>query len=43
MQITLILVKRNFKIHNPDSPLWVGNVNYGDAVKEIKGFSYINT
>jgi hypothetical protein len=35
------LVKMNFKLHNPDSPLLIGNVNDGDAVKEVRGPSYI--
>jgi DNA repair photolyase len=36
------LVKRNFKLHNPDSPLLIGNVN-DDAVKEVREPSYIDT
>ncbi|WP_462316368.1 DUF1848 domain-containing protein, partial [Methanobrevibacter sp.] len=35
------LVKRNFKLHNPDSPLLVGDVKEHDAVKEINEPSYI--
>ena len=37
------LVKRNQKLHNPDSPLLIGDVNDGDAVKEISEPSYIDT
>jgi hypothetical protein len=36
------IVKRNFKLHNPDSPLLIGNVNDDDVVKEIKEPSYID-
>ena len=35
------LVKRNQKLHNPDSPLLIGNLN-DEAVKEIKEPSYID-
>ncbi len=35
------LVKRNFKLHNPDSPLLIGNIKEGDVVKEIREPSYI--
>ena len=37
------LVKRNFRLHDPDSPLLVGNVKENDTVKEIKEPSYIDT
>ncbi|MCQ2970016.1 MAG: DUF1848 domain-containing protein [archaeon] len=36
------LVKRNQKLHNPDSPLLIGDVNVGDDVKEISEPSYID-
>ncbi len=36
------LVKRNFKLHDPDSPLLIGNVKEDDAVKEINEPSYID-
>ena len=29
------LVKRNQKLHNPDSPLLVGDIKDGDVVKEV--------
>ena len=29
------LVKMNQKLHNPDSPLLIGDVNDGDVVKEV--------
>lgn len=29
------LVKRNQKLHNPDSPLLVGDVNDSDVVREV--------
>lgn len=37
------LVKRNWKLHNPDSPLLIGNVKDGDEIKEISEPSYIET
>ena len=37
------LVKRNQKLHNPDSPLLIGDVNDGDIVKEVNEPSYIET
>ena len=37
------LVKRNQKLHNPDSPLLIGDVNEGDVVKEVNEPSYIET
>ena len=36
------LVKRNFKLHDPDSPLLIGDVN-DDVVKEVREPSYIDT
>ena len=36
------LVKRNQKLHNPDSPLLIGEVKDGDVVMEINGPSYID-
>ena len=35
------LVKRNFKLHDPDSPLLIGDVN-DDVVKEVREPSYID-
>lgn len=35
-------VKRNFKLHDPDSPLLIGNVNDNDVVKEVSEPSYID-
>ena len=37
------LVKRNQKLHNPDSPLLIGEVKDGDVVKEVNEPSYIDT
>ena len=37
------LVKRNYKVHNPDSPILIGNVNCGDVIKEIREPSYIDS
>ncbi len=37
------LVKMNQKLHNPDSPLLIGDVNDGDIVKEVDEPSYIET
>ena len=37
------LVKKNQKLHNPDSPLLIGEVNENDAVKEVDEPSYIDT
>ena len=37
------LVKRNQKLHNPDSPLLIGDIKAGDVVKEINEPSYIET
>ena len=36
------LVKRNFKLHNPDSPLLIGNVKDTDVVKDVKEPNYID-
>lgn len=37
------LVKKNQKLHNPDSPLLIGEVNDGDVVKDVNEPSYIET
>jgi DNA repair photolyase len=37
------LVKRNQKLHNPDSQLLIGNVKESDVVKEISEPSYIDS
>ena len=37
------LVKKNQKLHNPDSPLLIGEVGDGDVVKEISEPSFIDT
>ncbi len=36
------LVKKNQKLHNPDSPLLIGDVKDSDVVKEIREPSYID-
>ena len=36
------LVKKNQKLHNPGSPLLIGDVNDTDVVKEITEPSYID-
>ena len=36
------LVKRNQKLHNPDSPLLIGDVKDDDVVKEVNEPSYID-
>jgi len=36
------LVKKNQKLHNPNSPLLIGNVKDGDVVKEVREPSYID-
>ena len=36
------LVKKNQKLHNPDSPLLIGEVKEGDVVKEVDEPSYID-
>jgi len=37
------LVKRNQKLHNPDSPLLIGEVKDDDVVKEVNEPSFIDT
>ena len=37
------LVKKNQKLHNPDSPLLIGNVKDNDVVKEVREPSFIDT
>ncbi|WP_292805231.1 hypothetical protein [Methanobrevibacter sp.] len=37
------LVKKNQKLHNPDSPLLIGEVKERDVVKEVSEPSYIDT
>ena len=37
------LVKRNQKLHNPDSPLLIGDVKDDDVVKEVNEPSYIDS
>ena len=37
------LVKRNQKLHNPNSPLLIGDVKEGDIVKEVNEPSYIDS
>jgi len=39
---SLKLVKRNQKLHNPDSPILIGNVKDSDVVKEVSEPSYID-
>ena len=36
------LVKRNQKLHNPDSPLLIGEVNEHDVVNEVNEPSFID-
>ena len=36
------LVKRNQKLHNPDSPLLIGDVKESDVVMEVNEPSYID-
>ena len=36
------LVKRNQKLHNPDSPLLIGDVRDSDVVKEVSEPSFID-
>ena len=36
------LVKKNQKLHNPDSPLLIGEVKEDDIVKEVNEPSYID-
>ena len=37
------LVKKNQKLHNPDSPLLIGNVKEGDVVNDVNEPSYIDS
>ena len=37
------LVKKNQKLHNPDSLLLIGEVKDGDDIKEVNELSYIDT
>ena len=37
------LVKRNQKLHNPDSPLLIGEVKESDVVNEVNEPTYIDT
>ena len=37
------LVKRNQKLHNPDSPLLIREVKDSDVVKEVNEPSYIES
>lgn len=36
------LVKKNQKLHNPDSPLLIGELKENDVVKEVNEPSYID-
>ena len=36
------LVKKNQKLHNPDSPLLIGDVKEDDTIKEISEPSFID-
>ena len=36
------LVRKNQKLHNPDSPLLLGEVKDGDVVKEVNEPSFID-
>ena len=36
------LVKRNFRLHNPDSPLLIGHIKDNDDVKEVREPTYID-
>ena len=36
------LVKNNQKLHNPNSPLLIGDVKDDDVVKEVREPSYID-
>lgn len=36
------MAKRNQKLHNPNSPLLIGDVNDGDVVIEVNEPSYID-
>ena len=35
-------VKKNQKLHNPNSPLLIGEVKKGDLVKEVREPSYVD-
>lgn len=37
------LVKKNQKLHNPNSPLLLGEIKKGDVVKEISEPRYIDS
>ena len=37
------LVKKNQKLHNPDSPLILGEVKEGETVMEVNEPSYIDS
>ena len=37
------LVKRNQKLHDPDSPLLIGDVKKNDVVKEVNEPTYIDS
>ena len=37
------LVERNQKLHNPNSPLLIGDVKESDVVKDVKEPSYIDS
>ena len=37
------MAKRNQKLHNPNSPLLIGDVNGGDVVMEVNEPSYIDS
>ncbi|MEE0024258.1 hypothetical protein [Methanobrevibacter sp.] len=41
-QLQHVGVKKNQKLHNPDSPLLVGDVKGGETVKEVSEPSYID-
>lgn len=41
-QRNMELVKRNQKLHDPDSPLLIGDVKDGDVVKEVNEPSFID-
>ena len=36
------LVKKNQKLHNPNSPLLIGDVKEGDVVNEVREPNYID-
>lgn len=36
------LVKKNQKLHNPNSPLLIGDVKDGDVIKEVNEPSFID-